>query len=327
MKFQKLNKDDVAAEPVYDPDRRIVDSHIHLWNRDLTGSYLTPNLADDLDDGHRVEAVVYVECSERYLSDGPEHLRSAGETDYAAHCANREPRIKGILAHLNLMQPEKFREALNLHKERAQGLLAGVRHAAACDPNRQGLANPGRAAPGILRNSTYRDSVRCLGRHGLVNDHWIFFHQIPDLTRLAQHASETLIVINHFGMPLGVGPYRDAMQEVKSTWRANMKALAACPNVHVKLGGLGAPDCGYDWSMRKNPPSSEEVSRKYDFWIHRTVEMFGPDRCMFGSNFPVERLSVSYRTFWNAMKRSVEGYSDSERDALFSGTARRIYSL
>lgn len=326
-KFPISCRENAVAEPVFEPDHSIVDPHIHLWRRDLTGPYLTNDLTEDLDDGHKIERIVYVECGEQYRTKGPEHLRSIGETEYAAGCAIREPRIGGVVANIDLCRGADVHEILAQHDEVSGGLLRGIRHAAAHDPHREELANPGKARAGILEAETYLEAVRALGREGLVNDHWIFFHQIPALTKLARSAPETTIVLNHLGTPLGVGPYRNKESEVRQIWRTHMVALSTCPNVFVKIGGLAMSDVGFGWDQSNAAPSSEEVATEWQPWIVETIDTFGPHRCMFESNFPVDGLSMSYRTLWNAFKKTTLGYSATERNALFSETATRVYRL
>lgn len=316
-----------ATETVFDSERRIVDPHVHLWRRELTGPYLVEDLTGDLDDGHRVRGVIYVECAEQYLTQGPEHLASLGETQFAVTCAGLEDRIAGIVANVDLRRGAEVEDILQRHLEVSNGLLKGVRHAAAYDPHRDQLMNPGKAPPDLLDAGTYREGVKVLGRLGLVNDQLVFFHQIPVLAQIAASAPDTSIVLNHMGLPLCGGAYRARASEVRQAWRKNLAALSEFPNVFLKIGGFASPDAGFGWRHRDAPPSSDEVSAAWRPWFDEAIGYFGPDRCMFESNFPVDRLAMPYRTLWNAFKKAVRGYSSTEQDALFSGTASRVYQL
>ena len=110
-------------------------------------------------------------------------------------------------------------------------------------------------------------------------------------------------------------------------WRRGIALVAACPNVVMKLGGIGMPRMGFDWHRRDKPVGSAEIAASAGPMLHFLIEQFGPGRCMFESNFPVDKVSFSYRTLFNAFKRVAAGYSDSERALLFHDTAARVYRL
>ena len=312
---------------ILDPHLYIIDPHIHLWRRETTGPYWVPELARDLDAGHNVAKAVYVECGERYLSHGPDHLRSVGESVFVTETAEFESRIAGLICKVDLSLGFGIQSTLDAHIEAAGGLLKGARHAAAFDPNRSALQNPGSARPGLLSSDAARDAMIALFRNKLVNDHWIFFHQIDDLSALIRTAPETTIVLNHLGTPLGVGPYRADAASVWNSWRGALSRLAEHPNVFVKLGGLGMPDVGLGWGLAPSEIHYERVSERWKPWIEATIEIFGVERCMFESNSPVDCVSVPYSALWNAFKHMTRNYSVSERKSLFSATARRVYQL
>ena len=135
------------------------------------------------------------------------------------------------------------------------------------------------------------------------------------------------MVLDHFGTPLGVGPYADKRTEIFQNWKQDIRDIAACENVVAKIGGLAMPPNGFGWHRDEKPPSSDEVVRmQRDYYLH-TIDSFGPDRCMFESNFPVDKLSLSYHVYWNAMKKIAAEFSESEKDAMFYGTATRVYRL
>jgi predicted TIM-barrel fold metal-dependent hydrolase len=135
------------------------------------------------------------------------------------------------------------------------------------------------------------------------------------------------MILDHFGTPLGVGVYADRKADIYAKWKDDIAAIAELPNVHAKLGGLAMPDNGFGYLERDKPPSSDELLDDQASFYEYTLGLFGADRCMFESNFPVDRVSVGYRVYWNAMKKLVAGRSEDDKEALFSGTARRVYGV
>jgi predicted TIM-barrel fold metal-dependent hydrolase len=138
---------------------------------------------------------------------------------------------------------------------------------------------------------------------------------------------ETTLVLDHFGTPLGVGIYTGKREEIFEVWQRDIAAIARQPNVVAKLGGLAMPDNGFGWDRRERPASSDELVEAQARYYHHTIECFGPSRCMFESNFPVDRRSLSYNVYWNAMKKLASRYSADEQHAMFYGTAAKVYRL
>ena len=169
--------------------------------------------------------------------------------------------------------------------------------------------------------------MRVLGRLGLTHDTWHFHRQNRAFADLARAVPETTLVLDHFGTPLGVGPYAGQQEAVFAQWQKDIAELAACPNVVAKLGGLAMPNNGFGWDRRESPATSEELVKAQKRYYLHTIEAFGPERCMFESNFPVDKCSISYRVLWNALKKMVADFSEDEKHALFYGTASRIYRL
>jgi predicted TIM-barrel fold metal-dependent hydrolase len=106
-----------------------------------------------------------------------------------------------------------------------------------------------------------------------------------------------------------------------------MRSLSACPNVVVKLGGMAMRINGWDFHTKAEPPSSEELATAWKPYVETCIEAFGANRCMFESNFPVDKGSYGYQAFWNACKILAKGASAAEKADLFSGTAARFYRL
>jgi predicted TIM-barrel fold metal-dependent hydrolase len=320
-------------EAAIEPDLPICDPHHHLWEHP-TDTYLLDELRADTGSGHRVERTVFVECTSAYRPDGPEALRPVGETELVAAIAAESERtadqgavIAGIVGLADLRLGGAVEEVLAAHVEAGAGRFRGIRHATSWDPDpgiRNAHTDP---PPGLLGDPSFREGFAALGRAGLRFDAWHYHPQIPELTDLARAQPDVPIVLDHLGGPLGIGPYAGRREEVRDVWRGAMAELAGCENVSVKLGGIGMPIYGLGWHQRPEPPTSEELAEAWAPDIRWCIEAFGVDRCMFESNFPVDKRSCSYVVLWNAFKRIVADASAEERDALFRGTATRFYGL
>jgi L-fuconolactonase len=321
-----------VVEDVVEPDQRIVDPHHHLWPPGGALPYGLDELHGDTGDGHRVEATVFVECGAAYRTDGLEHLRPIGETEFVAGAAEAsasrpgQAEIRGIVAHADL-RLDRLDEVLDAHVEAGGGRFKGIRHAGARDPEPSALRIPGRAPEGLYADGAFRSGVARLGERGLTYDTWHYHHQNADFAALAAAVPGTTLVLDHFGTPLGVGRFAGRRDEVFEGWRRDIAAIAELPNVVAKLGGLAMPDNGFGWHERDRPATSDELVEAHARYYHHTIDCFGPERCMFESNFPVDRFSVSYRVLWNGLKKIAARYAPDERDALFFGTAQRVYRL
>lgn len=319
-----------VTEPIIDPERPIVDPHHHLWNRPgLT--YVLENLRGDTGSGHNVVKTVFLECRSSYREDGPEHLKPVGETEFveAIASASRDgggAAIAAIVSNADLRLAE-LDEVLDAHVEAGKGLFRGIRHSGARDPHPGALMIPGRAPEGLYASDEFRRGVARLGECGYTYDTWHYHHQNLDFRDLAAAVPNTTMILDHFGTPLGVGPYEGKREEIYAKWLDDIAAIAECPNVVAKLGGLAMPDNGFGWNKGEVPPSSDEFVEAQARYYHHTLKCFGADRCMFESNFPVDRLSISYHVLWNGLKKIAAGYSESDQTALFSGTASRVYKL
>ncbi len=317
----------LVVEDVIDPERLIVDPHHHLWPEGGALPYGLAELHADVGDGHRIERTVFVECRAAYDRDGPEHLASLGETRFVAEQAAASGGLIGaIVANVDLRRDD-LDELLDAHAEASGGLLRGVRHALACAEHPEVLRIPGRSPRDLSTDPAFRRGVARLGERGLTYDTWHYHYQNRDFLELARAVPGTTMVLDHFGTPLGVGPYAAERESIAEQWRVDVADIATCPNVVAKLGGLAMPDNGYGWHERDRPASSDELVAEQGDWYRHTVDSFGPQRCMFESNFPVDRFSLSYRTFWNAAKRIAAAYDADEQEAMFRATATRVYSL
>lgn len=320
-----VTHDDVVDEEILESDVVICDPHHHLWEANDTfgGRYMTEELRDDTSSGHHIEKTVYVQCRSGYRTSGPEQFRCVGEPEFVV-AADPSGFIAGIVGFADLRTPDRD-DVLAALAEAAAGRLRGIRQSTAHDESPE---IPMRTTPaGLIRDSAFRRGFGSLARAGLSFDAWVYHPQLPELTQLAREYSDVTIVLDHLGGRIGVGPYRERQAEVLATWRASMTDLASCPNVTVKLGGLGLPLFGKDWHKREAGATAEEIAAAYGGDIRFCVETFGVDRCMFESNFPVDKQSYSYATLWNAFKLMVAGASDSEKRSLFHDTAARVYRI
>ncbi|HLZ82757.1 MAG TPA: amidohydrolase family protein [Caulobacteraceae bacterium] len=320
-----------TLEPVIDPDRIIVDPHHHLWPGEERAAYLLDELRGDTGSGHRVEATVFIECLTGYRDNGPGHLRCIGETDFVRAVAQSSgdgdgARISAIVGAADL-RDERVEDVLAAHIAAGAGLFRGIRHAAAWDPSDAIRVSHHRPPPRLYLDEEFRAGFAQLAPLGLSFDAWLYHPQIPDLTNLARTFPETMIVLDHFGGPLGIGPYADRRAEVFADWRRNIAPLAVCPNVFAKLGGMAMPINGYGWHKEGGAPSSEAFVAAQSDYYRAAIDLFSPARCMFESNFPVDKVSLSYRTLWNAFKRLAAPYNEAEKDQMFRGTASRFYRL
>ncbi len=324
----------LIKEDILEPARPIIDPHHHLWpTATRWGSYSLEDLWSDTMTGHNIEKTVFIDCGASYRTDGPVHLKPCGETEYvrlnaeASAKETEKTRIAGIVGHANLaLPPAQLEEVLAEHERAGGGLFRGIRHAGPHDDTGT-LLNPGTRGPGLYLKPEFQAGVRTLGRLGYSFDTWHFFHQNRDYLTLAQSAPETVMILDHFGTPLGVGPYSGRRAEIFETWKADMAEIAKCPNVIAKLGGMAMPDNSYGWHTRGIPPSSDEFVKAQRDWYLYTIDCFGPDRCMFESNFPVDKMSIHYPILWNAFKKIAAGFSEAEKQAMFYGTAARVYRV
>jgi predicted TIM-barrel fold metal-dependent hydrolase len=219
-------------------------------------------------------------------------------------------------------------DVLRAHIAAGGGRFRGIRHSASHDDDPAVLGPlAARNSPGLYRDPAFRAGFKTLRPLGLTFDAWLLEPQLPDLIDLARAFPDTTIVLDHVGTPLGIGRYAGTRDERFGVWRTNIRTLATCPNVHVKLGGLPMPFCGFRARMAGPDESSETLAAQWKPYIETCIEAFGVNRSMFESNFPVDRFGATYPALWNAFKRIVSRSSTDEKTALFSGTAARVYRL
>lgn len=322
------------AEQILEPALPIVDPHHHLWDH-KRHRYLLDELLADTGSGHRIVATVFVDCVAFYRADGPAALRPVGETEFAngvaAMCASGtygELRAcAGIVGHADLTLGAAVQQVLTAHVAAGNGRFKGIRHAGGRDASPLIHNSHTKPPPGLYADATFRQGMAQLAPLGLSFEAWQYHPQLPEVTALARAFPDTAIILNHLGGPLGVGPYAGQKDATFAQWRGHMAELAACPNVTVKLGGLGMRIGMFDHHAQPLPPTSQQVADAWRPWVDTAINQFGAQRCMFESNFPVDKGAASYAVLWNAFKRIAAGASADDKAALFDGTARRVYRL
>ena len=322
-----------VQEDILEPELPICDPHHHLWDH-AQSRYLLDELLADVDSGHNVVSTVFMECAAMYRAGGPDALRPLGETEFvngiAAMSASGgygEGRMcAAIVGFVDLTLGTAAGDALDAHMA-ASGRFRGIRHASGWDASDAVRNSHTHPTQGLLADKTFRAGFRELGKRGLTFDAWLYHTQIPELVDLARSFPHQPIVLDHFGGPLGIGPYEGRRAEILEQWKVDVAALAECPNVVAKLGGLVMPINGFGFHKRDKPATSDElVAATRDYYLHM-IDCFGPERCMFESNFPVDKQSCSYPVLWNSFKKIAAGCSASEKAALFHDTAVRVYRV
>ncbi|WP_329601650.1 amidohydrolase family protein [Paraburkholderia antibiotica] len=320
-----------AVEPVLEPQRRIIDPHHHFSHH--WGGYGLDDLLRDTGAGHRIENTVYVQCGWEYRTTGDERLKPLGETEAvvrlaeAARARGASTEVAaGIVGYADLLLGDAVEDVLSAQIEAGNGRFRGVRVAASRHESFQHGVLP-RPPLGLYADRAFLAGMRRLAKLGLSFDAWVYHTQLEDVLALARAVPETTIVLDHIGGLLGVGPYAGQQRAAFDEWLPLLAPLAACPNVVMKIGGYGTTVFGYDFVSQPAPPSSATLADAWRATVEAVIEAFGASRCMFESNFPVDRTSASYATVWNAFKRLAAHASEAEKDDLFYRTAARTYRI
>ncbi len=335
MRAHEFDANDVTGqllpEPVIDPDAPICDAHHHLWDRPGQ-RYLLPEFAADAESGHNVTSTVYVEWRSHYRTTGPELMRPVGETEFATAVADRAAKAAtrvctAIVGYADLSAGGSVGRVLEAHVDAGKGRFRGIRNVGIWDPDPDVLGGPAICGPGLYLDPGFRKGFALLREFDLTFDAWVFQTQLPDLINLARSFPEQPIVLNHSGGVLGVGRYSAQRQVLFSSWRHLIQELARCPNVAIKLGGLGMRRSGFKFFGEPERTSSLALATAWQPWIETCIEEFGVRRCMFESNFPVDGASASYVVLWNAFKRIAASGTALERTYLFRESAAKFYRI
>jgi L-fuconolactonase len=322
-------------EEIIEPDLPIVDPHHHLVERPETGRYLSPDLLADTSSGHNITATVYLEWLSMYRAHGPLELRPVGEIEFANGAAamsasggyGKTRVCAAIVGYADLALGAAVEKVLEAQITAGGGRFRGIRFITATHPDQAAWGSAVLRPASMLMDQKVREGFARLAPLGLSFDAWMYHTQLGELTDLARAFPATPIVLDHVGGPIGLGRYAGKRDDVFAEWSARIRELAQCPNVHVKLGGLGMRMFGFTVHAQELPPSSGELAALWRPYIETCIAAFGQQRAMFESNFPVDKGSCGYAVLWNAFKRIAAGCSAAEKQALFGGTARRFYRL
>ena len=324
------------AETALEPDLPIIDPHHHFWDQAHRGHYLLPQLLSDIGGGHNIVSTVFMECQAMYRKHGPEEMAPVGEVEFVNGIAamsasgNYGPcRVaEVIIGYADLRLGTRVRDVLEAEIAAGNGRFRGIRMGVSWD----GHDSIGKFAsrivpPHLAKDPKFREGFAELGKLGLTFESWQYHPQLPDAIDLARAFPGTTIILDHVGGVLGVDPYSGKRKEILQTWKKDIQELAKCQNVVVKLGGIGMTSFGFEYHERAIPPGSEDLAAGWRQYVEPCIEAFGVDRCMFESNFPPDKQSGGYTELWNAFKRITANASATEKTALYSGTAARVYNM
>ncbi|MGH8667176.1 MAG: amidohydrolase family protein, partial [Burkholderiales bacterium] len=307
----------LRREEILEPDLAIVDAHHHLWQRGRS-RYLIDEYLAEAEGGHAIRASVYVECGSFYRARASELMAPVGEVEFAngvAAMAASESfgstRVAaGIVGTADLTIGAEAARVLDAHMAVAPDRFRGIRLIVKWDADEE-LNNGRYVIPrSLMLDRDFRTGFALLGPRKLSFDAMVYHTQLPELADLARAFLDTTIVLNHVGGPLaGTRSYLERKDEAVASWRSGMVELARCPNVYVKLGGLGMPYLGFGFEKLEAPASSEQLAQAWGPYIEHCIQAFGPSRCMFESNFPPDRASADFHVLWNALKRIAAKYS------------------
>ena len=326
----------LTPEAPIEPDIPLCDPHHHFWDSRLQSipyqRYLLHELMADLDSGHNVRSTVFLEARSMYRASGPEEMRSVGEVEFVQGLAAASASgvygdaraAASIIGAADLKMGDSVAPVLEALQAASPNRFKGIRHNVTWSPAPD-IDN--RETPGIMANNSFRAGARVLARMGMSLDVMLSFPQLNELADFASAVPEVSIILNHLGGVSRTGIYAGQDDELVPAWREGIAAAARNPNVTCKLGGMGMPRWGFDWPYRNVPIGSEELADSMAPWMNYAIEQFGPDRCMFESNFPPDKVSFSYNVMYNAFKRLSQGYSASERADMLHDTAVRVYRI
>ncbi len=325
----------LRTEAIIEPELKIVDPHHHLWDRQ-DNRYLFHDLLADMNAGHNVVSTVFVQCRTMLRADGPAALAPLGEVEFVTGIAAMSASgvygaaraCAGIVAGADLQLGDQVTPVLELMAHSAGGRLRGVRNPVVWHSSSAVQSSTASPPPkGLMADTAFRKGVVQLGLLGLSLDVWAYHTQLGEIYELAKANPKVTVIVDHFGGPVGVGPHAADMSDMFKQWRTGIALVASLPNTVIKMGGAGMPVFGIRFDQAPTPPASEQLAIAWRAYFETCVELFGADRCMFESNFPVDKGMFSYQVLWNGFKRLAKDCSAAEKTSLFSATAERVYRL
>lgn len=327
---------DPQAGDIVDQDLPIIDAHHHLWPTDSWRQYSAADFTRDIGTGHNVRATVFAECRANYDWTNPDQaMIPVGEVQYLVGDSptrkigeDGDPYIgAGIVGWANLrLSPADVARTLEAENAASEGRFRGVRHNAVWHPH-EDIVGPRQFPPQLLLDTGFRAGLREVASRRLSYDVWMFHHQLADLADTAKAFPDLTIILDHFGGPISPTATAAARAEVFADWRKTLKLVADRPNVMLKLGGLGMPAFGFGLSHMRPRPGWQAVVPLWRPYVEYAIEVFGTKRCMFESNYPVDRASLDYKSLWNVYKTITIEYSSQEKSDLYYNNAAKIYRL
>ena len=320
------------------PKIPIIDPHHHLWDVGFGRYYIEELLEDINSSGHNIVSTVYIMSSSNtkiYSKDGLEEFKPLTEIEFATSEGKRADlipnnRVKvnaSIVGSVDLTYGNKLQPVLEKAVNISEGRLKGIRMLLASHTDPRISSGAVKSDLGLMLHPNFIDGAKCVQDANLSLDFWIYHTQLNEMEKIARALPDLTIILNHIGGPIHIGEYEGKQAATHREWRSAMMRLSRIPNINVKLGGLGMAVNGAKFHNSKFPPNSVQLSDVWKPWIYETIDMFGFDRCMFESNFPVDKGSCSYGALWNAFKIIAKDMSDDEINKLFSKNAAKIYKI
>ena len=320
------------------PNIPIIDPHHHLWDVGFGRYYIEELLEDINSSGHNILSTVYIMSSsntEIYSKDGLEEFKPLKEIEFATSEGKRADLIPNnkvkvnasIVGSVDLTYGNKLQPVLEKAVNISEGRLKGIRMLLASHTDPRISSGAVKSDLGLMLHPNFIDGAKCIQNANLSLDFWIYHTQLNEMEKIARSLPDLTIILNHIGGPIHLGEYEGKQAATHREWRSAMMRLSRIPNINVKLGGLGMAVNGAKFHNNKFPPNSVQLSDVWKPWIYETIDMFGFDRCMFESNFPVDKGSCSYGALWNAFKILAKDMSDDEINKLFSKNAAKIYKI
>ena len=328
----------LVQEELIDPEVAVVDPHFHLMSAPFR--YDLYQWVADLSSGHQVIATVHTQAGQaHHRTAGPDHLKPVGETEFllgVVDSVERQPGgpevCTGIIGGGDLTRGAgAVAELLDAHIALARERFKGVRMNLFWSYTKDGSMVPVDGSGDIVER--LREGVNELTQRNLSLDLICYHSNLLQVARIAASFPNTTVVVNHLGTIVDTRSSPAARQVMIDAWREGIDAISSHPNVRMKLGGCANPVVGHSmpemlaFRKRSKPATSEELAAAYSPWVDYVVKRMGSQRCMFESNFPLDKGSCSYRTLWNAFKRLSRQYPPEARRALLSQTAIDTYRL
>ena len=298
---------------------KIVDAHHHLWdlnNADTKYSWLMVTegeaffgdyaairksylIEDYLEDAKNQNIIKSVHVQAEHDDDKP-----VNETAWLQNLADtHSSKLPSAIVAFADFSKNNVSEILDAHQEYKN--TRGIRQILSYNKDEPKYSH---ATEDFMKDSSWVENFKHIRNRNLSFDIQIYKHQMEDAVNLANKYNDVLFILNHTGEPC----YQS--KEYIESWEQNMTKLAKCENVVAKISGLGMFD----------PQWTIDSTR---IFVEKTIQIFGIERCMFASNFPVDKIFNSFDTYWNSFKEITKNYSENDKQLLFSSNAEKYYRI